>query len=306
MICIIALVVFGILAIFSAKYRPVAKEAFDCVFRKITLRKCESGLDARLKGQITGKLMEKNPGIAKFTFKHFETLSWIFTIMMIASIIYSGIGIYNYAAYGNCNGKQNGEGFCVFDPAGKSKFSTLANNYTGPIVFPDLGNSPRIGPEDAKVQIIEMGCYMCAYTKKAEPTVQRILQEYEGRILFTFRDFPISERHMNAELHSLAARCAIDQGKYWEFREFLFEKQENMTHDAEGMKTLASEFGLDMTAFSECMDSKKYMAAIEEDALAGIKAGVYGTPTFFINNNTIVGPQDFEKFQKVIDRELKR
>ncbi len=114
MICLIALVVFGILGIFSVTHRQIAKEAFDCVFRRVTLRKCETGLDKRLKSQITGKLMRKSPRIAGFTFKHFEAISWFFTILMIVSLVYSGIGGYNFIMYGNCNGEDSQE-VCVYN-----------------------------------------------------------------------------------------------------------------------------------------------------------------------------------------------
>lgn len=306
MICIIALIVFGVMAIFSAKYRPVAKEALDCVLRRVTFRKCESRLDVRLKGQITGKLMKSHPKVAKFIYKRFEIISWIMLAIMIWSIISSGIAVYNYAMYGNCNGKQNGEAFCVFDPAGKSSFSTAITNYSGPVVLPSFGNNYFIGPRDAKVEIIEFGCYRCPYTKKAEATVKQILKNYNGKVVYTYRDFPLSDRHFDAELHALAARCAGDQEKYWEFRDYLFEKFDNMTHDENGLKQLGSDFGFNTTQFNECFDSKKYMPQIEEDVKAGIMAGVYGTPTFFINNKTIVGPQEYGMFKLIIDKALKQ
>ncbi len=66
MICVIALIVFAVLAVFSAKYRPLALEAFDCVFRRLTFRKCKSALDKRLKSKITGKVMKRHAGLAKF------------------------------------------------------------------------------------------------------------------------------------------------------------------------------------------------------------------------------------------------
>ncbi|MDD5177837.1 MAG: hypothetical protein PHT54_00970 [Candidatus Nanoarchaeia archaeon] len=116
MICVIAMVVFGILGIFSVKYRTIAKESFDCVFRRITLRPCTTGLDERLKGQITGKLMKRSPKIAAFTYKYFEVFSWLFLILLIGSLVYSGISAYNLIAYGNCGGPDP-EDFCVFDPS---------------------------------------------------------------------------------------------------------------------------------------------------------------------------------------------
>ena len=122
MICLIALVIFGILGIFSVTHRKIALEAFDCVFRRITIRKCTSGLDKRLKSQITGKLMRKSPRVARFTFKYFEIISWFFTIIMIVSIIYTGIGAYNFVIYGNCNGPHSDK-FCIYDPLGSNKVS---------------------------------------------------------------------------------------------------------------------------------------------------------------------------------------
>ena len=113
MICLIALPVFLILGIFSVRYRNLAKEAFDCVFRRITFRKCHSKLDQRMKSRITGTLLKYHHGTAKFVFKNFELLSWIFTILMIVSLVYSAIGGYNYMKYGNCNG-QGSTAFCIF------------------------------------------------------------------------------------------------------------------------------------------------------------------------------------------------
>jgi len=122
MICIIALVVFAVLGIFSVSYRPLAKEAFDCVFRKVTFRKCKTDLDKRLKSQLTGKLMTKSPKLASFTYKHFVVLSWVLTLLFILSTIYTGIGIYNYAKYGDCNGPHSDQ-FCIFNPTGSEELS---------------------------------------------------------------------------------------------------------------------------------------------------------------------------------------
>jgi hypothetical protein len=108
MICFIALIVFGILGIFSISYRKLAKEAFDCVFRKFTFRKCRSNLDQRLRGQITGKIMRHNAKAGAFIYKRFEIISMIFTILMIVSFIYSGYSIYNLIVYSNCTGTVNG------------------------------------------------------------------------------------------------------------------------------------------------------------------------------------------------------
>ena len=148
MICLIALVVFGILGIFSAKYRSIAKEAFNCVFRRMTLRTCETGFDQKMRIQIVGKLMTRSTMAARFVNTRFEMISWFFTILMIVSFAYSAQAVYNYSVYGSCD--PHG-GVCVFNEltgnadtvtcgsqhcadegcscGGKEENCTAANNY---------------------------------------------------------------------------------------------------------------------------------------------------------------------------------
>ena len=117
-ICFIGLIVFAILGIFSATHRALAKEAFECVFLKVTLRPCNSKLDQRLKSQITGKLLRKNPKAGRFVYKHFELISMIFTILTIISLLYSAVSVYNFAVYGNCEG-QDSTGICIYNQIGE-------------------------------------------------------------------------------------------------------------------------------------------------------------------------------------------
>ncbi|MFH1225326.1 MAG: hypothetical protein V1676_06010 [Candidatus Diapherotrites archaeon] len=114
MICLIALAVFGILGIFSATHRAYAKEAFDCVFRRITLRKCNTAFDQKMKMKITTGIMKMNPKVGGFAFRHFEAISWALTILTIVSLIYSAIAVYNIAVHGTCD-PQNPDS-CVLTP----------------------------------------------------------------------------------------------------------------------------------------------------------------------------------------------
>jgi hypothetical protein len=114
MICVIALVVFGILGIFSAKHRRIAKDALNCVFKRITLRKCDTGLDKKLKAQITGKLLRKAPRLAGGVYKHFEVVSWAFVVLLFVSLFFLGQGVYNLAKYGSCDPHSE---FCMFNPS---------------------------------------------------------------------------------------------------------------------------------------------------------------------------------------------
>jgi len=110
MICLIALATFTVLGIFSARYRSYAREAFDCVFRRVTLRPCIAGFDRRMKGKVTARLMKRSPKLAGFVYRHFELLSWIFTALMIASLMLAINGIYNLMAYGSCDPQS---GSCI-------------------------------------------------------------------------------------------------------------------------------------------------------------------------------------------------
>jgi len=129
MICVIALAVFAILGIVSAKYRAYFFEAADCVFRRVTLRKCTTSFDKKMKLKITTKISNFNKPTAGFVFKHFEAISWVLTIIMIVSMVWSlyvgVLGVYNWVAYGNCYGPDSTE-ICVL------------NNLTGKVVPTDV------------------------------------------------------------------------------------------------------------------------------------------------------------------------
>ena len=309
MICIVALVVFSILAVFSVSYRPLALEAFDCVFRKATFRKCRTNLDQRLKSQVTGRIMRRNQFLAKSVYRHFELLSWIFVILTVASLAYSVYGGYNYALYGNCYGPESIGGFCVYNALEGDQFSRIHTASEGEIILPDAGNRPSLGPDDAKVEMIEFGCYMCPFSRQAQDIVNKVLDKYGDRIRFVFRDFPI-EQSGDSDLH-MAANCADEQGLFWEIHDLLFTEQDVCVETTGSerrmqIQDIAEQAGLDMEDFDACMESEKYKDDIDKDFQDGLKAGVYGTPTFFINGRVIIGPKPLRAFEKIIDEELEK
>ena len=95
--CVIALIVFSVLALFSASHRKLAREAFDCVFRRITLRPCDTGFDKKVKARVVGSLLDRSPKLAKFVNKRFELLSWIFALSMTVSTLWLLWSMYNLA-----------------------------------------------------------------------------------------------------------------------------------------------------------------------------------------------------------------
>lgn len=103
MICLASLIVFAILGIFSVAYRKLAKEAVDCVLRRLSFRPCESRFDLKVKTQITSSLMKRSERLGGFFWKYFEVFSWIFVILFIASTLYTGRGVYNLIRYKTCD-----------------------------------------------------------------------------------------------------------------------------------------------------------------------------------------------------------
>ena len=165
------------MSIFSAKYRPLAAEAFDCVFRKMTLRKCETGLDQRIKGGIIGGLMVHNEKAAGFVFKHFESMSFTFTVLFFASMLYSGYSIYNLIVLGTCDPVS---GNCVFTP--------LLNGTTNQT----QDGKPPCGLEG----FVEFYGEECPHCLKMKP----ILEQVEKETGVTFQKLEVWHNDTNREI----------------------------------------------------------------------------------------------------------
>ena len=103
MFCLTALIVFSIMGIFSATHRRLAKEAFDCVFRRITFRPCNTGFDQKVKGKIIGKLLDKSPKLARGIHRFWEQISWALVIIFFVSMFFSVRSAYNLAVYKTCD-----------------------------------------------------------------------------------------------------------------------------------------------------------------------------------------------------------
>lgn len=158
------------------------------------------------------------------------------------------------------------------------------------------------GNPNAPVTIVEFSDFQCPFCKKADATMKNLLAKYNGQVKLSYRDFPMRSLHSHAELAAEAGRCAQEQGKFWEYHDALFADQSKL--DEAGLEVTAQKLGLDEKTFQSCLTSGKYKAAIDQDVEAGTKAGVIGTPGFFINGEFVDGAQSDTDFIRVIDREL--
>ena len=170
-----------------------------------------------------------------------------------------------------------------------------------PRIQVSAADAPSKGNPKAPIQIIEFSEFQCPFCKKARPVVDQILSTYKDKVFYSFRDFPLSF-HKQARKASMAALCAGDQGKYWEYNSKLFENQSDL--DPDSLKKHAKEIGLNEKKFESCLESDKYEKTIDQSIADGSKAGVSGTPAYFINGIFVSGAQPFEKFKDIIDEEL--
>lgn len=308
--CLIGLVVFGILGIFSAKYRELAKEAFGCAFNMVRLRPCTTGFDTKMKIKISTQLSKIHPTIGKGIFKYFTIFSWIMVLLMVVSLFWVGAGFYNYLQFGNCNGPES-TAFCAFAPETYgSIFDPIFKNPLNIKNIPlDGGN--EIGPKAAPIQLLEVGCFSCPYTQAAQPWVEEILADYNGRIRFSFKYLPIPT-HAYSEFAAQAAECAKEQDQYWPFHHQLFNQVASCTADDTGppfsdhVFQLVSDLNLDQSAFEQCLDSNRTLEIVRAQKQEALDAGVYGTPTFFINGRVIVSPKNKQELVTIIEEELQQ
>ena len=158
------------------------------------------------------------------------------------------------------------------------------------------------GPADAPITVVEFSDFECPFCKRADPVVRQMLERYPTQVRFIYRDFPLDHIHQKARGAAEAARCAGEQGKYWEFHHLLFDKSPALT--PEDLKSYAKQLGLDEAKFDQCVAQHGGKDLIEADIKAGEEAGVQGTPAFFVNGLPVAGVRSGEEIAKVIDDEL--
>jgi protein-disulfide isomerase len=163
--------------------------------------------------------------------------------------------------------------------------------------------APVTGPADAPITIVEWSDYQCPFCKRAYPTVEQVLAEYKGKVRYSHLDYPLPF-HQQAMPAALAAHCAGEQGKFWEYNNNLYSGTGDLT--AADLTKRAADLGLESAAFEACTSSKKFESVIKTNFDDGAAMGVTGTPAFFINGRMLVGAQPIEQFRMIINDELSR
>ncbi len=219
--------------------------------------------------------------------------------IVLAAILISGTILYTKGAFSGLTGQQG---------------SIEQKNGNQPPVKVDVSadDDPVLGNANVPVTVIEFSDFQCPFCRQFwRDTFSQLKKEYidTGKIKLVYRDFPLTSIHPSSLASALAGECAHSQGKFWQFHDAIFEGQDKqgtgtITYTVDDIKKWAQQAGLAMPAFNSCLDAKKYDSEVQKDIADGTKAGVSGTPAFFINGQSLLGAQPFNVFKQIIDQTL--
>jgi protein-disulfide isomerase len=156
------------------------------------------------------------------------------------------------------------------------------------------------GPADAPVTLVEYGDYECPYCGAAYPIVAAVQSRMGERLRFVFRNFPITTAHPHAEQAAEAAEAAARQGSFWEMHDLLYENQKRLSD--EDLRGYAEQLGLDVGRFAGELTEHVHAERVHEDFLSGVRSGVNGTPTFYINGSRHDDSYDEETLLTALER----
>lgn len=161
-------------------------------------------------------------------------------------------------------------------------------------------DQPSLGSANAAVTIIAFTDYQCPSCASMHPALERVVKENPGKVRLVTRDFPLSQ-HADAFKAAEAAEAAREQGKYWEYVQVLLQNQSSLGVDK--LKSIAGELGLDRARFDAALDSGKFTELVQNDVDEGIKLGLKGTPSVFINGR-LVTAKSYEELKASVDAAL--
>lgn len=153
------------------------------------------------------------------------------------------------------------------------------------------------GAKNAAIMLVEYSDFECPFCKKHFPTMNQLLKEYEGKIGFVYKHYPLPF-HKNAQKAAEATECSGEQGKFWEMHDKLFEGDDL---SVENIKKLAKNLKLNTSQFNKCLDDGKYEQKVKDQTQEATKFGVTGTPATFVNGYKISGAHPVSLFKEVID-----
>ncbi|MEO8026344.1 MAG: DsbA family protein [Bryobacteraceae bacterium] len=159
-----------------------------------------------------------------------------------------------------------------------------------------------LGPANAEITLVEYGDFECPHCGRAYPVVEELRELLGNRMRFVYRHFPLTEAHEHAEMAAEAAEAAGEQNRFWEMHRALFTHQDSL--DRTHLARYALSIGLDTARFAHAISERAFAKRIREDFMSGVRSGVNGTPTFFINGLRYDGPAELRFMADAIEQVL--
>jgi len=178
--------------------------------------------------------------------------------------------------------------------------SNVVVELASPSANVNLENAYTLGSKQARVTLVEFADYECPYCQKVASDLRKLQGEFGDKLALVFKDFPLP-MHSHAQKAAEAARCAGKQGKFWEYHDELFRSKQL---DVDRLKEDASALHLDWTEFVKCLDSGEESAAVQRDREEGLKLGLSGTPSFFVNGHFYSGALDYTALHQIVELQL--
>lgn len=244
-----------------------------------------------------------------FKFKKYQVVALSVVLALLLSAANFAAGYYTHSLIDQeTAAPSNGDSNSIATTSTADVSNAAASSQAQP-VFDFVDDDPALGPEDAPITIVEFSDFECPYCKRwHEQTFKQLLNMYEGKIRFVYRDFPLHNIHPRAQIAAEAAECADDQGMYWPMHDILFNDQAAWSKTApnpvDRFKIYALQLGMDADELLNCIDRGTYTQEVQFDLRAGASYGITGTPAFIINGKLLSGAHPLETFQMVLDREL--
>lgn len=155
------------------------------------------------------------------------------------------------------------------------------------------------GDVNALITLVEYGDYECPFCGMAYPIVKMVQKYFDKQLRFVFRNFPLTEVHPHAEVAAESAEFAGDNGRFWEMHDLIYENQKRLSSSL--LRELTETLGLSVRDLELAIENNVYKPKIKKDFLGGVRSGVNGTPTFFINEHRYNGAVKFEGLISAID-----
>jgi protein-disulfide isomerase len=206
----------------------------------------------------------------------------------------------------NC---KNGDWKTFINPQFKNQGQCVSYIQTNEKADTSVGNLPPNGSPNAKVKIIEYGNYYDPFSRMFFQNIEQQLRtKYieTGKVVMYWKDlvFPDFPGLLGDTSAANVARCANEQGKFWQYHDLLLTPPMGDPMEPLDFKSFGEQLGLNMTRFSRCLDAKRYQPLIEASSQKAVREGVNAVPTFFINGRPIIGAQPFDEFKRIIEEEL--